>query len=400
MKQEGPVIVNGRPTDLPHRVCSRCVQDTTVPGITFDAQGVCNFCAVHDKLIQLFPSGEEGRRRLEKIFDGIRKKRKNHKYDVAVGVSGGRDSTYLLYKVVKEWNLRPLAVHFNDGFDNPVAGENMLRAVGILGVELRTITSDWREGKDLKISFLKAATPDLNMGTDIGIATALYGAAHKEGIKDILIGQSFRTEGVKPLSWAYFDGDYLRGVQRIHGTVPLRPFTPDDPGFHLGLRELAYYTLRKGIRTFTPMYHVDYVRSEADEVIKRELGWVYPGAHYYDDLYHSLIKYIHRVKYNIDMNMNSDSALVRTGQLSREKALERAHSVYSIEDPRVIDLCIKRLGLSRETFDGFMELPPKTFRDYPNSYRYIQALRWPIWLAARMNLVPKVVYDKYFNCGA
>lgn len=330
-----------------------------MPGITFDRDGVCNFCHLHDKMVKIYPNGEEGRKRLEAIFDKVKKDGKGKKYDCVVGISGGRDSTYLLWKVVKEWGLRPLAVHFNDGFDNPVGGENMLNAVKKLGVELRTITSDWREAKDLKITFLKASVPDLNLGTDIGIASSLYGVAHKEKVKYVLIGQSFRTEGVKPLSWSFFDGDYLRNVQEKLGTVKLRPWKPDDPGFNLGMKELAYYTVYKGIRTFTPMYYTDYIRKDAEKIITSELDWVYTGAHYFDDLYHSLIKYVHRVKFNIDMNMNSDSALVRTGQLDRQVALDRAHSIYKIESERIIDLCIKRLGISYADFEEYLAIRPK-----------------------------------------
>lgn len=397
MKKE--VIVNGRKTDLEYKVCSRCVQDSTVPGIKFDSNGVCNFCHMHDKLEKIFPNGAEGRRILNRYIEKIKSSGKGKKYDCIVGISGGRDSTYLLYLTVKKFGLRPLAVHFNDGFDNPVAGENMVKATKKLGVELRTITSDWREAKDLKIDFLKASVPDLNMGTDIGIASSLYGVACKENVKYILIGQSFRTEGIKPLSWSFFDGKYLKSVHKKFGTVPLRKWQPSDPCFNFGVKELLYYSIIKGIRTITPMYYWDYDRAAATDLITRELDWVYPGAHYYDDLYHSLIKYVHRVKFNIDMNMNSDSALVRSGQMSREKALERAHGIYSIEDPKVIDLCIKRLGLTREQFDEYMSYPPKTFRDYDTIYSLIKIFKIPIYFFSKLNLIPKITYDKYFNIG-
>lgn len=394
-----PVIVNGKPTTLKSQTCTRCVHDNTVPGIEFDSNGVCNFCHFHDMLCSMFPNDNKGKKILSRIFNNVRTKGKLKKYDCVLGVSGGRDSTYLLYLAVKKWGLRPLAVHFNDGFDNPVAGENMVNACKKLGVDLRTITSDWREARELKIDFLKASVPDLNLGTDIGIATALYGVATKENIKYILIGQSFRTEGVKPLSWSYFDGDYLRHVHKLFGTVPLRPWKPTDPGFNLGIKELFYYTVIKGIKTITPMYYFPYIRKEAEQAIISELDWVYPGAHYYDDLYHSLLKYVHRVKFNIDLNMNSDAALVRSGQLDRNIALERAHGIYAIEDPKVIELCIKRLNLTQEEFNNIMGLPPKTFYDYKTSYRYIRLFKYPIKILSHLNLIPKVAYYKYFMCG-
>ena len=393
------VIVNGIERDIEMQVCKRCVQDSTVPGIKFDSEGICNFCHLHDKMEEIYPNGAKGQMKLEKIFAKIRKAGKGKKYDCVMGISGGRDSTYALWLCVNKWNLRPIAVHFNDGFDNPVAGENMVNACKKLGVELRTITSDYRECKDLKIDFLKASVPDLNLGTDIGIATSLFGVAAKEDVKYILIGQSFRTEGVKPLSWSFFDGDYLRNVHNKFGSVPLRKWTPNDPGFNLGWKEMFYYVVRRGIHVITPMYYSDYIRKDAEMIITEELDWVYPGAHYFDDLYHSLIKYVHRVKFNIDMNMNSDSALVRSGQLDRKTARDRAHGIYQIEDPKVIDLCIKRLGITREEFEEYMTLPPKTFRDYPTGYSVFRLFKYPIKILSLLNLLPKVTYDKYFNCG-
>jgi N-acetyl sugar amidotransferase len=382
-----------------HRICVSCPQDTTVPGINFDKKGVCNFCLLHKKMEKIFPNNERGEKIVSRIVKEVKRADKNKKYNCIVGVSGGRDSTYLLYKVVKDWGLKPLAVHFNDGFDNPVAGENITKACRKLNVDLKIITSDWREAKDLKISFLKASVPELNMGTDIGIATSLYGTAHKEGIKNILIGQSFRTEGIKPLSWSFFDGKYLKDVQRKFGNVRLRKWSPDNPGFNLEIKELFYYTVVKRIKTFTPFYYLDYIRKDAEKVIKEELDWVYPGAHYFDDLYHSLIKYVTRTKFKFDLNLNSDAALVRSGQLAYEDAIKRSQSIYHIEKKEIINLCIKRLGITRKEFDSFMKIAPKTFYDYKTSYPYIKMAKPLIWIFCNLNFLPKVTYYKYFSCG-
>ncbi len=381
---------------MSYRQCERCIADTTIPGISFDEKGICSFCAFHDKLDKIYPENEQALLKLEKYFTKIRKAGKGKKYDCIIGLSGGRDSTYLLYLAVKKWNLRPLAVHFNDGFDNPIAGENMLKAVRKLGVELRTITSDFRECKDLKIVDLKASTPLLNNGTDVGIGASLYGVAYKEGVKHILYGQSFRTEGIRPLAWAYFDGDLLRALHKKFGNYPLRPWKPDNPGYNLGVKEMIFYTFN-GIKTFAPFYFYPYIRKEAEEILTKELDWIYPGAHYFDDLYWSLITYIHRVKFNIDFRKIAYSALIRSGQMDREYALSSVEKPYVIEDEKVINLCIKRLGLKREEFEEFMKLPPKNFWDYPNSYSLLYKFRFIIWILAQMGFITKVVYEKYFR---
>lgn len=385
--------------EMDYRICSRCIIDTTVPGVSFDKNGICNFCKVHDKLEKEFPQNEDGRKILKRVVEEVKKAGRTKKYDCIVGISGGRDSTYNLYLIKKIFGLRPLAIHFNDGFGNPVAGENMLRTTERLGVDLRTITSDWRESKDLKIAFLKASTPDLEEATDVGIATSLYAAAVQENVKYILVGQSFRTEGLAPLSWNYLDGKYLKSVHRQFGTFPLRKWKPADPGFNLDIFQLFYYTVWKGIKVIPPLYYYPYVRREAGEILKKELDWVYTGAKYYDDLYQSLMTYIYRVKFKIDRRRFNYSALVRSGQMPREEALERVKDVYVIEDPDVIRLCIKRLSITQEELQEYMARPPKTFRDYPTYYNLIRLFKWPIKILSQWNLLPGMTYEKYFNCG-
>jgi N-acetyl sugar amidotransferase len=393
------VIVNGIKKNISYQRCTRCISDSTCPGITFDKNGVCNFCHLHDKWVNIYPNNEKGQSIWNKTLQQIKQDGKNKKFDCIVGISGGRDSTYILHLAVTKYKLRPLAVHFNDGFDNPIGGENMINITKKLGVELRTITSDWREAKDLKISFLKASVPELNEGTDVGIAAACYGVAHKEGVKHLLYGQSFRTEGIKPISWAYMVGNYVSDVQKKYGTVPLRPFTPNDPNYHLGWKELFYYSIMKGIKVHSPLYYENYIRNKAEEIIKQEYNWVYPGAHYYDDLYWSLITYVHRVKFNIDFRLNAYSALIRDGQMDREWAIEAVKKPYIMEDPKIIELCLKRLAISREQFEKWVSLPPKTFRNYNTGYNNMLWLRPAIKLATKMGFMPEIVYDKYFLCG-
>lgn len=384
------------PANAPMFVCVQCIVDETVPGANFDEHGVCAYCRLHDEMAALYPLTPEGEARKLALVERIKRSGRGKDFDCVVGISGGRDSTYLLLLTV-QLGLRPLAVHFNDGFGNPVAGENMTKATEKLGVKLLTITSDWRESKDLKIACLKASIPNANMSTDIGLAAALYGAAARHDLRYVLIGQSFRTEGIAPLPWNYLDGKHLDAIHRRFGTRNLRPWSPNDPGFHLGSRELFYYLVLRRIRTVPLLYYHNYVRSEVDAVISSELDWVNPGAHYFDDLYQALLQQLQRIKFNIDRRKFNYSALVRSGQMTREDALAQTREIYRLEDPKVIDLCIKRLGLTRADYEVIMATPPKTFRDYPSGYNTMRLFRPLIGLMATFNLVPKSTYLKYFK---
>jgi hypothetical protein len=326
------VTVSGFPKDIPYQRCVRCIADCTVPGISFDEKGECSLCKMHDRWEKIFPNDERGAKILEEKFEKIRREGKGKKYDCIVGISGGRDSTYLLY-----------------------------------------------------------------LGTDVGIGASLYGVAYKEGVKNILFGQSFRTEGVRPIAWAYFDGDHLRAVHKKFGTYPLREWNPRNPGYNLGIREMFFYSVLQGIRVFSPLYYYPYIRNEAGSILEKELEWVYPGAHYFDDLYWSLITYIHRTKFNIDFRLIEYSALIRSGLLGRDEALEKVKKIYQIEDPKVISLCLKRLGVSQEDFDAWMKLPPKHWWDYPNSYSLMRRSRLFIRAMTRLGIFTPIVYDKYFK---
>ena len=382
-----------------NQICNRCINDQTIPGIEFDKNGICNHCSVHENLCKTYPTGPSGQKILKDYLNKIKEKGQNKKYNCVIGISGGRDSTYTLYLAKKKWGLRPLAVHFNDGFGNPVAGENMKKATEILQIDTITMSSDWRESKDIRVAFLKASTPDLNQGNDLGIAATLYAAAVKYDIKSIIIGQSFRTEGIAPLVWNFLDGKYLKAVHKLFGKRKLSKWKPTDPGYNLGLYQMFYYSIIKQLKVYMPLYFENYIRDEASIIISKELKWENPGFHYYDDLYQTLCSYILRKKFKIDRRIYNNSALVRSGQLKRSKALELVSKPSKIEDPKVLNLCIKRLGLKQEEFENILRMDLKTFKDYPNNYYIIKFLKLPIWLLSRINMIPKVTFEKYFKLG-
>ena len=382
-----------------YKICKDCICDTTIPGITFNNSGICNFCEIQFSMEKDFPNDIKGKNIIDKLVKKINKNKSNSEFNCICGISGGRDSMYTLYYLKKILKLKPLAVHFNDGFGNPTAGENMLKGCDILNVKLITVTSDWRESKDIRLAFLKASTPDLGTATDIGIATALFGVATKYNIKTIVIGQSFRTEGIAPLLWNYLDGKYVKDVLEKHGTIEFRKWEPQNPGFNLGLKEVFYYSVIKRIKTIPILYYIDYNRSQVDKLLKNKMEWTDTGAHYFDDLYQSLMTFVLRHKFNIDRRIYNYSALIRSKQLNRISALNKVEKRYSIEDPEIIRLCLKRIGLSEEEFDDILKETPKCFLNYKNNLNIIKKLKFVIYVLSKLNLLPSSTYNKYFNFG-
>ena len=105
-------------------ICSRCIYDDKMPYISFDKEGVCNYCKEHECLDLEYPTGKEGWDILTKLAEKIKYDGKNKKYDVVVGVSGGCDSSYLLY-LSKKLGLRTLAAHFDNTWNTKIGVKNL-----------------------------------------------------------------------------------------------------------------------------------------------------------------------------------------------------------------------------------------------------------------------------------
>ena len=82
------------------KTCNKCLLDDKIEGVVFDNNGTCNYCNEYKPFV---PYGES---QLLKILQSARKKRRI--YDALVPLSGGKDSTYVLYLAVKKYNLRVL----------------------------------------------------------------------------------------------------------------------------------------------------------------------------------------------------------------------------------------------------------------------------------------------------
>ncbi len=375
------------------QTCTRCVMDTSIPEIRFDEKGVCQFCHIHDILEAKYPIHNEKVRQetLEKLVDKIRQAGKGKDYDCVVGTSGGRDSTWTMY-TAKQLGLRPLAVHFDNGWNSETAVTNIQNATQKLNIDLETIVADWEEFRDLQISFLKASVPDVEVPTDVAIHRVLHLIAGKENIKYVLNGHSFRTEGVAPIGWTYIDGKYINAIHKQFGNRPLKDFK------NFTIPDLIYYTFYKGIKVVPILNYSEYDQEHVDKVIKQECGWEYYGGHHHESYYTKFIQsYLLPKKFNIDKRKTEFSALIRSGQKTREEALKYLESHPYEYDPELIDYTISKFEISRQEWDEWYSRPPKSFLDYPSYYPMMKMLKYPIKVACDMGVLPELLYLKYLG---
>ncbi|MGE5315940.1 MAG: hypothetical protein ACM3Q4_14705 [Acidobacteriota bacterium] len=132
------------------RTCSKCILPETYPGISFNEDGVCNFCLTYQPLHPVW-----GRNALKELLES---KPKAGACDCVVPLSGGKDSTFILYYVVKELGLSPIAVMHNSGFQHELALTNARNACTVLGVPLREVDTSGRLRRTMLKESLRVST--------------------------------------------------------------------------------------------------------------------------------------------------------------------------------------------------------------------------------------------------
>ena len=156
-------------------ICNYCVMDSSDPEIVFDHHGICNHCKDAKKLLLLRNiGGIQGRFELNKVLDTVKTDSSNLEYDGIIGLSGGVDSCFLLHILVKEFNLRILAVHVNSGWNSEIAENNIELLVKKLNVDLYTYVVDWEEMRDLQLAYLKSGLINQDVPQDHLFYTILH----------------------------------------------------------------------------------------------------------------------------------------------------------------------------------------------------------------------------------
>lgn len=353
--------------------------DTTDPQITFDERGNCCHCTAYlDARARHTYRGRESESALESIIDQIKHSGRGNEYDCVVGVSGGADSSYLLYIAVKK-GLRPLTVHMDNGWNSDKAVLNINNVTRKLGVDYESYVLDWDEFRELQLAFLKASIPEAETPTDIAIPAALHQIAAKHGVKYILSGGNLATEGILPRSWHYDARDlkYFNYIQRTFGRKKVRNF----PTF--GYRKEMYYKLVRGIRMAYPLDLVSYVKADATKLLSEEFDWKPYGGKHHESRYTKFIQsYYLREKFGIDYRRATLSSRICAGEIDREYAVEqlRAEPYEHADIENDKQFISKKLGISIEEFESILDRPPKWNWDYPNDQRKLgliyKAYRW------------------------
>jgi N-acetyl sugar amidotransferase len=350
-----------------YRICTRCIMDTSDPEITFDGQGRCNHCtaAIERMSRELLPPAAR-REAMERLAEVVRAEGRGKEYDCIIGVSGGVDSTTTAY-YTKQLGLRPLAVHFDNGWDSELAVDNIRRTLNALGIDLFTHVVDWEEFRDLQLCFLKASVANAEAPTDHGITATLFRAAHRQNVRFILSGSNLATEAIMPHAWGHYNQDLrlLKALHRRFGTRPLRTMPM------IGISNYLVSVFLLGIRQIPFLNYIEYDKQEAKDMLAREIGWRDYGGKHYESIWTRFFQgYYLPVKFGFDKRKPHLSSLICSGQMTREHALEEIEKpVYPPELLRQdMQFVMKKLELDQAQFDAILGAPLRQASQYPSNH--------------------------------
>ncbi len=367
--------------ELGYQICARCVVDNAAPdtNLVLDEEGICNNCRAYEKYAPqtILRSEEIKKAELNQLLDEIKKDGEGKEYDCILGVSGGVDSTYLAY-MAKKWGLRPLVVHFDNGWNSELAVSNIHHIVEKLSYDLHTYVIDWEEFRDIQMAYLKASVVDIEVPTDHFIYATLYEIAFKNRIRYVLDGNNISTEfWGGSWKWAYSKLDLvnLLNIHKKFGTIPLKKFPK------LGFYQRYFYQRTYKIKSVYLLNYVPYNKKEVIKTIESELGWRDYGGKHYESIFTRFYQgYILPKKFGIDKRKAHFSNLIWSGQMTREEALEELKKpTYPLaqqeEDKTYV---IKKFGLTEQEFENIMHLPIVPHEHYgtENGPEQIKKQKW------------------------
>ena len=351
-------------TNQTYQQCTKTVMDNIAdPNIRFDSEGICNYWhEYHATAKKGLLHGEQGKKKWQETVDQIKKAGASKKYDCIIGVSGGVDSTYVAY-LVKQAKLRPLVVHFDNGWNSAIAVKNINNIVAYLNADLYTLVIEWDEFRDLQRAYLKAGVIDIEVLTDHAIFGTLYKLAAKHKIDYVISGSNIETEELLPSAWIFnkLDPVNIKDIHSRYGEVKLKTY----PLF--SILKKNYYLKIKKLHFISPINFAPYNKKKVKETIAKEIGWQDYGGKHHESIFTKFYQnFILPTKFKVDKRKAHLSNLICSGQMSRDEALKELEA--PIYDPEELihdkEFVVKKLGFTSEEFEAIMKETPRSHDFY------------------------------------
>lgn len=357
--------------------CSRCGLPETYETIEFDSFGACNICRQQE-----FKKDKIDWAERKKMLDAlVGEYRGKYDYDCLIPFSGGKDSTFTLYFLMKEYRLKPLVVQFNHGFLRPNLLANNERTFKKLGVDFLSFTPNWKVVKRLMLESL-IRKGDFCWHCHTGIFSYPMHVAIKYQVPLVFWGEpsseytayyDYRENEIEQVDETRFNRFVNLGItaEDMKGMI--------SGDFDLDPRDLAPYT-------YPPVRELKRLRYQSvclgsfipwdtrrqSEIIMEELGWkgdqvegMPPGKYPYEKIecymqgVRDYLKYLKRGYARVSQMTALD---IRNGRMEKAEA-EKLVRNWEGKKPPSLQLFLEYLDLSEEEFNQIVRklaVPPFT----------------------------------------
>ena len=355
--------------------CTRCIMDdSSDPTIRFDANGVCNYCtdALKEKDSVYFPNSE-GERKLQALVSTLKTEGEGKEYDCIMGLSGGLDSSYLLY-LGHKLGLRILGIHIDDGFDTDISKRNLQNLVRASGIDYVVVAPNAEQFYALSKAYMKAGVANLAAPQDNLLFAEIYSLMRQKKIKYFLNGGNWALECILQRGNTHTANDLInmKDINRRFGTAKLSELKL------LSAYRRVWDQFVLGIKSPRPLNYIDYNRARAFAELKDFCGFAYYGRKHLENMFTAFVQLVwFPQKFGVDKRTSHLSSMIVSEQMTREEAL-REYEEPVCDEALMADYVAaikEKLKIPGCEFDEILAAPTHSHTEYKVDPLLVLALK-------------------------
>ncbi|MFC1479108.1 hypothetical protein ACFL6F_00785 [Planctomycetota bacterium] len=353
--------------------CTRCLMPENKLNVTLDQNDTCNYCTYFDTHDMVHPEHTDRKSMLTKKLQAYKGE---YEHDVLIGLSGGKDSTYVAYRLVQDYGVKVQALTYENGFLTDHARENIDRIVEKLGLDHFYYKPDWDLHRLLyKAAFEKLGDPCIACGFagyllsiklcyELNIPFFVHGRSpyqmfrnYYEGSRDVFIHMN--QANLKQNTFKDTALLYRQVYQHVLQSLDLLIENPEErehirQEFFLdpGCLNKEFAPEFVGFFLFEP-YNEETMRSVLE---KGEIGK--PQKTHSDCLIHETAVHVFREIQGISLETAEVAAMLRFGAVSKDEAEAMLSDNNADEDSlkKSNEVFCKRLGISQTEFEDHLNV--------------------------------------------
>ncbi len=340
--------------------CTKCVMPETQETIHFDSEGVCSVCRQHEYKQNVKFDGPQKKQEFDSLIQQYRDK---YDYDCIVPFSGGKDSTFTLYHLVKEYKVKPLVVQFDHGFFRPKLLENNKRTFRKLGVDVHSFAPNWHVVRKLMLQSL-LEKGDFCWHCHTGVYSYPMWVAIRYKVPLVIWGEP----STEYTSYYSYDQQEEVDEKRFNRIVNLG-INADDMALRLqgaleerDLKPFKYPLLKElkalNYRSVCLGSYLPWDTKKQAQVLRENLGWEgdevenVPPVYHYEKIecyMQGVRDYLKYIKRGFTRPTHLASLDLRNGRMTKDQALEMIRQ-YEGKRPASLDIFLQLLGITEEEF--------------------------------------------------